>query len=279
MFGVFSGYEKQLLHDWIAGDWQAPQQQRAIRRVPSDDAFADDAWANDTELKALQDALHDQSPRQQLQLLIPWLSARRHCRPAGLYATRRFIECVARLLIPGVSCTVRTTDCPIVLCWSSASAAAAQDYRFITPTPLTHERCAPTRAPPLATDRRDVFGWSMPFEHTLFPAQELADLEQAAIVEKEGSLWRARYVGQPWVLFDCPLGVPDDAERCGVFRARQLPLRAIDRSASAAAPSPYGAQWTLVAEAASERWSSPAPARTPTCWRWISIHGRCACRR
>jgi hypothetical protein len=97
MFGVFSGYEKQLLHDWIAGDWQAPQQQRAIRRVPSDDAFADDAWANDTELKALQDALHDQSPRQQLQLLIPWLSAQRHCRPAGLYATRRFIECVARL--------------------------------------------------------------------------------------------------------------------------------------------------------------------------------------
>jgi hypothetical protein len=97
MFGVFSGYEKQLLHDWIAGDWQDPQRQPVPRRAPSDDAFADEAFANDPELKALQDSLRDQSPRQQLQLLIPWLSAQRHCRPAGLYATRRFIECVARL--------------------------------------------------------------------------------------------------------------------------------------------------------------------------------------
>lgn len=34
---------------------------------------------------------------QQLNALIPWLSARRHCTPAGLYATRRFIQLRARL--------------------------------------------------------------------------------------------------------------------------------------------------------------------------------------
>ncbi|WCM49237.1 iron-containing redox enzyme family protein [Pseudomonas sp. WJP1] len=97
MFGVFSGFEKQLLHDWIAGDWQAPQRRPAIRRAPFDDARADEIGADDPELKALQESLHDQSPRQQLQMLIPWLSAQRHCRPAGLFATRRFIECVAHL--------------------------------------------------------------------------------------------------------------------------------------------------------------------------------------
>jgi len=68
---------------------------------------------------------------------------------------------------------------------------AAEDYRFITPTPLTHERVCQRFVPLLAKDLRDVFGWSMPFEHGLFSPQQLAELEQAGIVEKEGSLWRA----------------------------------------------------------------------------------------
>ena len=67
----------------------------------------------------------------------------------------------------------------------------AEGYRFITPTPLTHERVCQRCAPALAKDLRDVFGWSMPFEHRLFSPQELADLQQAHIVEKDGSLWRS----------------------------------------------------------------------------------------
>jgi SAM-dependent methyltransferase len=67
----------------------------------------------------------------------------------------------------------------------------AERYHFITPTPLTHERIYQRFATPLAKDLRDVFGWSMPFDHTLFPADELAMLEQAAIIERDGALWRS----------------------------------------------------------------------------------------
>ena len=67
----------------------------------------------------------------------------------------------------------------------------AEDYRFVTPTPLTHERIYTRAAGSLAKDLRDVFGWSLPFDHTLFPREELATLEQAGIVERHGSLWRS----------------------------------------------------------------------------------------
>ncbi|MBV6821990.1 class I SAM-dependent methyltransferase [Pseudomonas sp. PD9R] len=67
----------------------------------------------------------------------------------------------------------------------------AEDYRFVTPTPLTHERVLQRFATPLAKDRRDAFGWSMPFDHTLFPTEELARLEQAGVVERDGSAWRS----------------------------------------------------------------------------------------
>lgn len=97
MFGVFSGYEKQLLQDWIAGDWQDPKKPSPPRREHDTEDAIDAGWADDPELIALQESLRDQSPRQQLETLIPWLSAQRHCRPAGLYATRRFIELRAGL--------------------------------------------------------------------------------------------------------------------------------------------------------------------------------------
>lgn len=96
MFGVFSGYEKQLIHDWIAGHWQAPEHRPALHR---DHASADvePGAPDDPELKVLQDSLEDQSPQQQLEVLKPWLTAQRHHRPAGLFATRRFMELRASL--------------------------------------------------------------------------------------------------------------------------------------------------------------------------------------
>ncbi len=64
-------------------------------------------------------------------------------------------------------------------------------YRFITPTPLTHERVFGRQASPLAQDLRDVFGWSMPFDADLLPAVFREELLQAEVVEKHDSLWRS----------------------------------------------------------------------------------------
>ncbi|WP_085582366.1 MULTISPECIES: class I SAM-dependent methyltransferase [unclassified Pseudomonas] len=64
-------------------------------------------------------------------------------------------------------------------------------YRFITPTPLTHERVMQRAQRPLAKDQRDVFGWSMPFDKGLFAADRFQALERAGIFEQQGSLWRS----------------------------------------------------------------------------------------
>ncbi|MFL1526699.1 iron-containing redox enzyme family protein [Pseudomonas sp. O230] len=91
MFGVFSPYEKQLLHDWIAGDWQPERSATAVRRrsvTPSEPGVP----VNDPDVQSLQAALQGRSAHEQMHALIPWLSAHRHAHPAGLMATRRFIE-------------------------------------------------------------------------------------------------------------------------------------------------------------------------------------------
>ncbi|VVM38592.1 methyltransferase [Pseudomonas fluorescens] len=64
-------------------------------------------------------------------------------------------------------------------------------YRFITPTPLTHQRVLERYSTPLATDLRDVFGWSMPFTRELFSHAELDALEKEGIIEHHGDLWRS----------------------------------------------------------------------------------------
>ncbi|WP_419709892.1 methyltransferase [Pseudomonas sp. NFX224] len=67
----------------------------------------------------------------------------------------------------------------------------AEHYRFVTPTPLTHQTFLQRSATPLAMDWREVFGWSMPFDHTLFPVDELVVLERAGIVERDNAMWRS----------------------------------------------------------------------------------------
>ncbi|MBC2659173.1 iron-containing redox enzyme family protein [Pseudomonas sp. MSSRFD41] len=95
MFGVFSGYEKQLLHDWIAGDWDLDRYPSPKRRIPSHGL--PERNDQDPETQALRQALRGQDAGRQLQLLLPWLAAPRHCRPAGLFATRTFIDLRNRL--------------------------------------------------------------------------------------------------------------------------------------------------------------------------------------
>lgn len=91
MFGVFSPYEKQLLHDWIAGDWQ-PEGGRSTPRRNQGAACEPPMPVEDPDVQNLQQALRGKAADEQMQILMPWLSAHRHSHPAGLLATRRFIE-------------------------------------------------------------------------------------------------------------------------------------------------------------------------------------------
>lgn len=83
MFGVFSVYEKQLLHDWIAGDWQPagnPERTPGSALQPS---MPSDETALDIELQAL--------PAQcRIERLIDAMAGNRHALPRGLQATRMY---------------------------------------------------------------------------------------------------------------------------------------------------------------------------------------------
>ncbi|MBD9484025.1 iron-containing redox enzyme family protein [Pseudomonas sp. PDM14] len=88
MFGVFSPYEQQLLHDWIAGDWtpakpSARSRRRQVPTLAQCDALNDDAQALHDQLRALPAA---QRPARLIELISP----ASHFTPAGLLATRLF---------------------------------------------------------------------------------------------------------------------------------------------------------------------------------------------
>jgi hypothetical protein len=91
MFGVFSPYEKQLLHDWIGGNWRPEHSPASVRRGTGASAEPP-VPGNDPDVASLQAALEGLAAHEQMPVLIPWLSAHRHSHPAGLMATRRFIE-------------------------------------------------------------------------------------------------------------------------------------------------------------------------------------------
>lgn len=96
MFGVFSAYEKQLVHDWIAGDWQPAKKPAALRRHAASNAPIE-VPEQDPDVQILNEALQGQDTHAQMATLIPWLAPARHAHPAGLLATRRFIELKSRL--------------------------------------------------------------------------------------------------------------------------------------------------------------------------------------
>jgi hypothetical protein len=114
MFGVFSPYEKQLLRDWISGDWQ-PQGSQSLARTRS--AFTANARSRfmpseatshrdippglpaksvDMDLDRLRTELQIMSQHNQLLYLIDRMSPGRHSTPAGLLATRMFAEFIGQ---------------------------------------------------------------------------------------------------------------------------------------------------------------------------------------
>ncbi len=65
----------------------------------------------------------------------------------------------------------------------------ADGYRFITPTPLTHQRVNQRDEGQMADSLRDVFGWSRPFEPGLLSADEQRQLQEAQVIDTyEGQL-------------------------------------------------------------------------------------------
>ena len=79
MFGVFDAYEKQLWHDWIAGDWQGAE----IRRV------LPGQWEHALQLA---DETPLAPPAADMAALIEAMAGNRHATPQGLQATRAFIQ-------------------------------------------------------------------------------------------------------------------------------------------------------------------------------------------
>nr|WP_152609461.1 class I SAM-dependent methyltransferase [Pseudomonas lurida] len=67
----------------------------------------------------------------------------------------------------------------------------AQGYRFITPTPLTHQRVIARWDNAAASDMRGIFGWSRPFDTQVFEAAEREELQQAGIIVKAHDRWHS----------------------------------------------------------------------------------------
>jgi methylase of polypeptide subunit release factors len=69
-------------------------------------------------------------------------------------------------------------------------ALKERDYRFITPTPLTHARVIARKG--RATDLRDVLGWSLPFERGAIDAEIVTLLEAADALAPAGDLLKSK---------------------------------------------------------------------------------------
>lgn len=93
MFGVFNPYERQLLHDWIAGDWNEPQPRNPWRG--SDKAIAGEPPMHSDfalEERALLNELTTLSPRSRMHRLVQLMAPHSHFTPAGLLATRIYTD-------------------------------------------------------------------------------------------------------------------------------------------------------------------------------------------
>ena len=68
----------------------------------------------------------------------------------------------------------------------------ADGYRFITPTPLTHQRVNQRNEGQAVDSLRDVFGWSRPFEAGLLSADELQQLQDAQVIDTYDGCFKSR---------------------------------------------------------------------------------------
>lgn len=116
MAGVFTGYEKQLFHDWITGDAAAPHPGDRRRRTfspyraptgktsggesspptPSPSSMSSGTPHDLDDVHLLRRELLGLDPAQRMRRLIRHMSPSLHTTPAGLQATRLFVETMDR---------------------------------------------------------------------------------------------------------------------------------------------------------------------------------------
>lgn len=87
MFGVFSGYEMQLLRDWITGNWKETGDAKSANPFRSQ-------FRNRPRAEAAETAPAAQPPHPTSRL-INLLSPAHHCTPEGLLATRAYARQLA----------------------------------------------------------------------------------------------------------------------------------------------------------------------------------------
>jgi hypothetical protein len=96
MFGVFSGYEKQVIYDWIAGDSQKAMPNNVTRlpqtnnRKPIPNMQMDNPRLDSDVVELEAKLVSVNSIQEIIKLLTPYLSPALHHTPAGLMATRLY---------------------------------------------------------------------------------------------------------------------------------------------------------------------------------------------
>ncbi|VEF10467.1 methyltransferase small [Pseudomonas fluorescens] len=68
----------------------------------------------------------------------------------------------------------------------------ADGYRFVTPTPLTHQRVNQRDEGQKCDSLRDVFGWSRPFEAGLLSSDEQRQLQDAQVIDEYQGQFKSR---------------------------------------------------------------------------------------
>lgn len=59
------------------------------------------------------------------------------------------------------------------------------NYRFVTPTPVTHQRVNERKGNAIGKTLRDAFGWNRPFEPSLLPSNVEQELIEAGLLERD----------------------------------------------------------------------------------------------
>ncbi|MDH1263519.1 iron-containing redox enzyme family protein [Pseudomonas sp. GD03944] len=100
MFGVFSAFEQQLIHDWIAGDWLSTSAEHSVDNpfrkhrpraaLLSEQTTATPGSELEREQRLLRAELQCLDAAQREARLIELLAPVHHATPAGLAATRTF---------------------------------------------------------------------------------------------------------------------------------------------------------------------------------------------
>lgn len=109
-------------------------------------------------------------------------------------------------------------------------------YRFVTPTPATHERVVSRPGKARARDLRDAFGWNLPFEPGLLEPALFELLERAGALERTDGLLRSKlrvaslgdwlflHSGFPTSQRDSVFFGPDSYRFAGLIRAETRDL-------------------------------------------------------